>query len=399
MRAPGSWRSCGLRIAGLALGLSACVGEAPGPQRAWELDVPEGLLVHNYAPVEDEMRQGNAISYDVDLVLGEDSEDGFYRVGSIDVAPNGRIFVADTGDNHVRVFGSDGAPIATLGRQGQGPGEFQAPRSVLVGPSGDLHVLDGTNMRISTWTAELEHAGDLQAPPWIFQLLHGRPDGSWLAWTYGTAGDNPDPSSMRSRVAVVSAAGDLGDPLLDVDMNNQYTVKRDGLMSYYSDNPIASPAVVARPGGGFFLTRSSEYQVLAFGPDGEPEWALRAAAQPEPVPETIVDRLLTRVRDRMPDVARSELNLPEFLPALRALNVDGAGRLYVYPYVDSDVRNPPAELPVDVYSPTGERIFAGMIPNDSWSAARGDHVFVPTLDTATEEWRVERRRMIAPYIR
>ena len=52
------------------------------------------------------------------------------------------------------------------------------------------------------------------------------------------------------------------------------------------------------------------------------------------------------------------------------LRVDGHDHVYVFPYVSPewsrDVR------PVDVYSATGERLFAGLMSDRSWVRVKGD---------------------------
>ncbi len=51
------------------------------------------------------------------------------------VASDGRIIVTQSQDNHIRVFGADGSSLATLGRPGEGPGEFS--RLTRIGWIGD----------------------------------------------------------------------------------------------------------------------------------------------------------------------------------------------------------------------------------------------------------------------
>ncbi len=56
----------------------------------------------------------------------------------------------------------------------------------------------------------------------------------------------------------------------------------------------------------------------------------------------------------------------------------------------------PKPVPVDVYSPKGERIFAGLIPIPTWSAALGDRVYRLETDPATDEPVVVRYRLVLP---
>ena len=64
-----------------------------------------------------------------DLRLDANAED-FSVVRWIYVGPHGEIVVPERQDSRVRVYDSTGTLTATIGRRGEGPGEFQAPAPV-----------------------------------------------------------------------------------------------------------------------------------------------------------------------------------------------------------------------------------------------------------------------------
>jgi hypothetical protein len=57
---------------------------------------------------------------------------------AIDAA--GRIYLADMQEPRILVFSSAGKLLSTIGRKGQGPGEFTAPTGPIIGPDGALYV-------------------------------------------------------------------------------------------------------------------------------------------------------------------------------------------------------------------------------------------------------------------
>jgi DNA-binding beta-propeller fold protein YncE len=82
----------------------------------------------------------------------------FHRPSHVAVDPAGaRIFVADTGgvgtmEHRVRVFETRTARhLYDIGSRGVGPGQFNLPRDVKVGPDGLLYVVDGGNFRIQVF--------------------------------------------------------------------------------------------------------------------------------------------------------------------------------------------------------------------------------------------------------
>lgn len=64
-----------------------------------------------------------------DLRLDANAED-FSVVSWVYVGPQGEILVPERQDYRVRVYDSTGTLMATIGRKGEGPGEFQAPAPV-----------------------------------------------------------------------------------------------------------------------------------------------------------------------------------------------------------------------------------------------------------------------------
>ncbi|MCC6245813.1 MAG: hypothetical protein IT353_23475 [Gemmatimonadaceae bacterium] len=90
----------------------------------------------------------------VDLTIGGESGVGnadLSRVSGIAVDASGRIFIADSDDQQIRVFSSKGAPLASFGRKGSGPLEFKGLRTIGFGPDQRLWVRDEGNVRMMTF--------------------------------------------------------------------------------------------------------------------------------------------------------------------------------------------------------------------------------------------------------
>jgi DNA-binding beta-propeller fold protein YncE len=70
------------------------------------------------------------------------------------VDDTGSIYILDSGNQRVQKFSPEGKYVATFGRKGQGPGEFDSPRSFDLDSKGHLYVLDGNQKRIQVFSPE-----------------------------------------------------------------------------------------------------------------------------------------------------------------------------------------------------------------------------------------------------
>jgi hypothetical protein len=77
----------------------------------------------------------------------------FYGQQGISVAPNGNVYVADTGNNRIEEFDGAGGFIRQWGEAGSDPGQFANPNTVAVGPDGSVYVSDNFNNRVQEFTA------------------------------------------------------------------------------------------------------------------------------------------------------------------------------------------------------------------------------------------------------
>jgi hypothetical protein len=102
----------------------------------------------------------------------------------------GRYFVAPTiTPGQIGVFAPDGKLLRTIGRAGEGPGEFREIKHLMVGPGDSLHVVHDFGY-ITTVTPDLEFVRRVSVQPRSFipgPLLLWQ-DGRLLSLRYGTGG-------------------------------------------------------------------------------------------------------------------------------------------------------------------------------------------------------------------
>jgi len=71
-----------------------------------------------------------------------------YSPRGVAVGADGRVWVADSGNNRVLVCDADLTNPRSFGAKGAGPEEFSNPVGIAVGPSGNVYVADSNNRRV-----------------------------------------------------------------------------------------------------------------------------------------------------------------------------------------------------------------------------------------------------------
>jgi DNA-binding beta-propeller fold protein YncE len=85
---------------------------------------------------------------------------GFWGPRSIAVAPNGAIFVADTGNKRILAYDPGGQKLLTFGGEGSEPGKLVEPVGLAVEPQGKiLYVADTGNHRVQSFDLEGKFLG------------------------------------------------------------------------------------------------------------------------------------------------------------------------------------------------------------------------------------------------
>lgn len=365
----------------------------------WTLPVEEGTAVFEYRHVPEEERDAT-IEWVEELVIGKrgdsDMRYAFTSPRAVTVDARGQIYVVDSRAPAIKVFDQTGEFLRELGREGQGPGEFQDPRSVVALPD---RVIVGMsrNARWSHFDLDGNYIDDFAYPIYDnLELVRALPDGTIVGSTVTFDG----PNTVIQGYGIYSPEAALLQEIVEVRYEQVPTIERNGRMSYFSAMPRARSYAVAAPDGGAYWTTSKQYQVMALQPDGAQRWALRVAMTPPTLTREDVDRVMEAVRGAYEDVTEAEVNFPEMQPALGGMVVDGHGHLYVYPYVPgglSLLSGTPRTAPVDVYAPDGERLFSGLIEARAWMHADGDYVWQIGPDPDTEEFVVRKLRIVEPF--
>ncbi len=334
----------------------------------------------------------------------------FGRIGSLAVDEARNVYVFDTQSQQVRVFDAAGAYVETLGRDGQGPGEFARAETIAVLPDGRVLVRDPGNMRVQ-----------------VFDRAAGRTE----EWEYNSGNSYrqgaPLYTDVLGRTFLVTSDGSRDDiiiilgvdgahldtlpgPTMDYErfvVSAEHTTER-GTSSVASVVPFTPRFFWAVHSSGQFLTGlSSDYRIDLARDDG----VLRIERAYDPVPVSDAERAYRRestvrmIRFTAPDWTWDGPAIPEHKPVFTELLSGRGGRIWVRLLTegqrveneDHDPENPFSEAVTwrestryDVFEADGTYLGA-VVPPDDFSTSpdpvfAGDHVWA----VARDELGVER---------
>jgi len=269
-----------------------------------------------------------------------------FRIGAVLKQSDGGYVVADAGNTRVLFLDAEGAVTTSVGREGEGPGEFRDVSVMGRGAADSVVVWDGRLRRVSVLTRDGTFARSF-----ALETTDGVPfasvsgvygDGSFLATGFTDVGD-AGPSNGRN---VYSS------PLFHFGPNGAFRSEAGsfpGTESYFEVLPnggfrvlpILFPRVAFRlPVRERLLFATSDRHELEFmRPDGTLEMILRRDVPSVPVGSKArriaTDQLLESVRPEVRTETRSVLSgmdVPEHLPHLADIFGDRLGRTWVREY-------------------------------------------------------------------
>ena len=352
-----------------------------------------------------------------EITIGEldgPEEHLFGSIRSIAVGDDGTVYILDLQAQHVRVFDSLGVYVETLGRRGEGPGEFTEAEAIAALPDGRLAVRDPENQRVTVFgpgqgeMAEWRYTGTVSSFSPLYVDTRGR--------IHLVAGDLSRVDELVMEIIVLGPDGTHLDTLPEPSSDYEAPYVRaeaPGISLTYGVpfNPRFHWTV--HPSGHFLTGLSTHYRIDLVRDDGV-LWIERSQ---DPIPASDAERAyqrdltVSRIRWSLPGWDWDGPAIPNHKPFFRALRAGRDGRIWVRLStegrpVDNADHDPddPASFAVtweedtryDVFEPDGTYLGVVVAPEEFTSFPAPvfgrDHVWAATEDEQGVE-RVVRYRI------
>ena len=234
----------------------------------------------------------------------------FVRLRGLAVDDQGEIFALDQRKPRIDVFSDDGRHLRSIGRQGQGPGEFQSPFFIALAPPGGLLV--GEMGRLSTFdrTGTFRNSRNNSVQPLAFvkYLANGNAVGTRMVLEeekprYEVALCGPD---LTQKTALVSSP--MAEP------SEKFAL----FTSVVRWDISHGREIVCASGEG-------DYRLSVFDAEGRLIRTITKDHDPAPPSDLDIDRQMKRHGIQ----SREEVTVPRDLPPIWWVYADEDGRIYV----------------------------------------------------------------------
>jgi len=333
--------------AGLAFVPASC--SKKGGEAAWKADI---VTVDGVRTVRNpETPRNGTFAFDLveDLVIGDEKSEAYFFPGwvTISVDDEGLIYACDSGNRRVQVYDKTGVFVKTLGRQGQGPGEYAFPSSVHIDDAGNIYVRSSRSLVVF-------------GPDGLF--IKNVPLKTFLsALTLGPGGmivgtTQPNPRTEGGPKNEFVQLGPDGEIQRTIARFPAYGVSKDQMLQHWYTGGIS---FCPRSKDSLYYGFSLEYEIDVVDGEGRSLLVFSKAEKAQGI--TGEERDLTREKgiyawSGMGDPKTADLGMPDHRPFFRNFASDDMGRLYVVrfrPITEKAI----ATRDVDVFSKDGTYLY------------------------------------------
>ncbi len=330
-----------------------------------------------------------------DLSIGNEDEENFlfYRIRDIEVDNDGNIYILDSGNYRIQKYDKKGCFLLTIGKQGQGPGEFNTPQQIqLDNDSGNVLIMDRARViksfdREGNYIDKDIHLGE--AVESFFLDSDGCVWGKFSSLGYNAIKKTDADGRMMKTIAEVPYYTHRRQTSSRKEGTTVYTQNLFFAHGYEYDLYISKIDT-----GTLVYGHSKKYEIVVADTTGrilfkinKNEEGKKMTADDKKRITEQVTRSLERYGTAISDLS---LRLPDYMPYFFGLITDCQGRIYV-------PRNPLVRgkkflNEYDIFSKDGYYLYRAYISYFPYVIMDG-FIYTRTIDEETGEEKVKRYRI------
>ena len=269
--------------------------------------------------------------------------DQLFEVTDATRLAGGRIVIANSGSNELRVFNADGSNAGTWGRRGEGPGEFTyGPSAVALWPGDSIAAANPGGLEVSLFDLDGNHGRDVALNTSMSNVVALMPDGKIVASSVMLEPETPGSSNLVRYITewgVLDADGTQQASLGEFLGTEHWTIEGPDGSIMSSPHPFGRSTSSAAWGDLVAIGVQDGYEIKAFAADGSLVRIVRRGDDREDPSQEDMDALLDRMGGTLPEAARArrrsmwkDIPLIDSYPAFEEILADRLGYLWVREY-------------------------------------------------------------------
>lgn len=300
-----------------------------------------------------------------DLTIGNEEDENymFYRSVRIAVDSEENIFVLDSDNCRIQKYDKTGNYLQTIGRKGEGPGEFENPAVIYLDSADEIFVCDSRRRNINLFEKSGDFKRVIRLPS--FTYYFGATKDRNILMMYTQLSPEKRREGKRSLV-IINPEGNIIKTIASYPYQLPPMIKRSMLGNPYSHRLYFFPA---KEEGGIY-GHSSEYKLFVLDSSGDLSCIIEMDKSPDPITNKDKNRQIDKYlesQERFPrgeKLSRSEVKrayiFPKFKPFFSGIISDNEGHIYVRRF---KLYNPDdSSLYYDLFNGEGYYIYKIKIP-------------------------------------
>ncbi|MGD2245531.1 MAG: NHL repeat-containing protein [Candidatus Aminicenantes bacterium] len=349
-----------LAICMIFLSMISCAREQTAEKVKWagEVEFKNGIkIVKNPAePLYGEI----TLELEEDLNIGREDDDNylFYQPRNISIDDQKNIYILERGNHRIQKFSKDGQFLQTIGKKGQGPGEFERPYSLFVDKNNAIYVSDRGKIHFFDSTGEFAKTIPLSDQVSTFFVSS---EGN----IYGLSTQR----SERARTELIVKMDSEGKTLKNITQFaevNQVMRKSGNMVSTFSITHAYNQRLhfAFSNKERLYSGDSSEYAFSQINLEGEVELIIKKEESLHSISQKEKDKIfegLSQLVEQWPkEVVEEAVQFPGYRPFFDRILTDDRGRIFirrVRPVLDES-----ENVEFDIFSPEGHYLYRAIAP-------------------------------------
>jgi hypothetical protein len=378
-------RKRGSRIFVILIGISGVLASQQARHPGWKGTITDESGIQVVRNPSEPLYGEFSFDLKEDFRLGGDPEKEAYyfpKGAVLSVGQEGDLLVADYGNRRVQMFDNEGVYIRTIGRQGQGPGEYMFPGGAHFDADGNIWVDGGRQIVVFSKDGNFVRNVPLITRTLMRKIL--RPGGSLI----GTL--QPQLASDGPKLELVKIEADGKASRTIAEFRNELSQAKEAIAFHHYSTWIVFASVSADAVAYGF---SGDYKIFFADSEGKVSLILTKAEKLQAISDAEKDE--TREKGLFFQAGSNQKGMgvffPDHRPCFAQFLADDAGRLYVLRV--KSILDKDALTSVDVFSREGIYLYR-MVWTVRPAAIRSGYLYDVREDPETNEYLVVRQKIM-----